>query len=169
MAGGDREREWPAALVELYRCHFDALVRSAQRIVQDPALAEDCVQEVFVSYYRKRPVHAAGATLGYLRAMTRNAAISKVRAEARQQRPILGDAVVSSPEDVVVGRIAGVDLAERVIALPQRQSQVIGCRLRGLSVEATAQVLDISAGSVKTHRFRAAAALRDSVGDAIAA
>ena len=156
--------DWSAELVELYRVQFSRFVREAERIVCDRALAEECVQDVFLAYHRKRPVHDAGRLLAYVRTMVRNAAITKVRGEARNREALASidrrRHTAASPEDVVVAAQAAKELLGQLDQLPGRQLQVIDCRLGGLSVDETADVLQISSGSVKTHRFRARAALR---------
>lgn len=54
---------------------------------------------------------------------------------------------------------------ERALAeLPRRQREVFELRIwQGLNVEETAQAMSCSTGSVKTHLFRALAALRDDL------
>jgi RNA polymerase sigma-70 factor (ECF subfamily) len=68
-------------------------------------------------------------------------------------------------------QVAGADLLQReqtmlkleaaLRRLPNRQREVFDLRIwQGLSVEETAQAMDCSEGSVKTHLFRALATLR---------
>lgn len=157
---------WSDELVEQYREHFDRFVWTAERIVCDRALAEECVQDAFLAYQRKRPNHDPDRLTGYLRTMVRNTAISKVRREARQRALVAQREVTTvSAEAVAIGRLAAEELVAQVITLPRRQLQVVDCRLDGLSVGETADVLDISSGSVKTHRFRAATAMRRAITD----
>lgn len=165
---------WSAELVELYGSHFGRFVYQAQRIVCDHALAEECVQDVFLAYHSKRPTHDPSRTVAYLRTMVRNAAISMVRSEVRRRDAAEASqhppaACAPSPEDIVVAEHAAEDILGQLERLPGRQLQVIDCRLGGMDVAATADVLQISSGSVKTHRFRARNALRHLTGVADAA
>ena len=68
-----------------------------------------------------------------------------------------------------IGVLNEHDFLGQLERLPGRQLQVIDCRLGGMDVAATADVLQISSGSVKTHRFRARNALRHLTGVADAA
>lgn len=165
QSGNPRPRDaqphaWGPALEHLYRAHYGRLVDVAHRIVRDRSLAEECVQEVFIAYHCKRPLHDASRTGAYLRTMTRNAAISMVRVEARQRREVVPISRPSPPaEDEAIARVASEELEASIVQLSRRQQQVIACRRCGLSVDETAEVLDITAGSVKTHRHRAATAI----------
>lgn len=166
----DEPVAWAISLETLYVEHFGRLVEVARRIVQDRALAEECVQDVFLSYHVKQPVHAPGKAAAYLRSMTRNAAISKVRREARQRRELPG-ATNAAPaaEETALAELAVDELVGQIVELSQRQRQVVSCSVRGLSVNETADVLAISSGSVKTHRSRAASHLRNHLDAPLAA
>ena len=155
---------WSTELVELYSSHFSRFVHQAQRIVCDYALAEECVQDVFLAYQRKQPSHDPDRMVAYLRTMVRNAAISVVRRESRTRDVATSfvsfDEAVASAEDIVVAALTAEEILGRLGQLPGRQLQVIDCRIDGMNVDETADVLQISAGSVKTHRFRARNAMR---------
>ncbi len=154
---------WSPSLIDLYADRFDQLVRSAQQVVCDRTLAEECVQEAFVSYHVKGVTPRPGAELAYLRTMVRNGAISMVRAEQRgrdvaNRLPVPCSA--PSPEAIVLAHLAAADLSTQVSQLAPRQAEVIELRLAGMSVSQTAQHLKVTSGTVKTHRHRAAEALQ---------
>lgn len=158
-------RSWSSALEQMYLASFDRLVHHAERVVQDRSLAEECVQDAFLAFHTKEIATAPGAEFAYLRTMVRNAAISLVRSQQRgrdvcRRLPMPGHA--PSPEDAVVARLTADDVARQVASLAPRQAEVIELRWVGMSVAETAQFLNVSDGTVKTHRHRAAEVLRQS-------
>lgn len=163
---------WSPGLVELYANSFDKLVGIAAGILRDRGLAEEVVQDAFVAYHVKNAEPAPGREQAYLRSMVRNGAISKLRSEARfvdaepeswQQRK------EPSAEAVALAAISAEHVTTTLRCLPGRQFEAVGLRLQGMSVLESADAMSISSGSVKTHRHRAAAAMRSALGDAVAA
>lgn len=163
---------WSPDLVELYANNFDKLVGIATGIVRDRGLAEEVVQDAFVAYHVKGAQPAPNREPAYLRSMVRNGAISKLRSEARfidaepepwQQRK------EPSAEVVALAAISAEQVTTKLSCLPSRQLEVVDLRLAGLSVLESADAMSISTGSVKTHRHRAAAAMRTILGDPVAA
>lgn len=162
---------WTPKTVRLYEQHFDALTCVAQRLLRDWSLAQDCVQDVFVAYATKNVRPMPGCEYGYLRTMVRNAAISMIRKEARTESCAEVDVgkSVHSTEDIVIALVTAGLIEGELESLSSRQYEVVDCRRRGMSVDETADELSVSPGTVKTHRFRAAATLHDVVQDVIAA
>lgn len=168
---GDKSRHrtsvrsaWSAELIELYATRFEQLVRAADRIVWDRSVAEDCVQEAFIGFHAKGVSPKPGCEAAYLRSMVRNAAITKLRKQARlsddsemDSRPGL------SAEENALRRMGSSELARAITGLPGRQAEALRYQLVGFSVGETAAAMSCSIGSVKAHRFRGAAALRRSV------
>jgi len=71
-----------------------------------------------------------------------------------------------SPEEQLQNEEAMQTLEQAVTALPNRQREAFMLRtFEGLDVAETAIAMSISAGSVKTHYFRAIHSLRDSLGE----
>lgn len=166
------DRAWSPELIDLYTTRFDQLVRCAQWVVRDRSLAEECVQEAFMSYHVKQISPRPGSEYGYLRTMVRNGAISMVRAQQRGREiaALLPEPCPEpSPETIVLAHIAAADLGAHLRQLAPRQAEVIELRLAGLSVGQTAQQLDVTDGTVKTHRHRAAKALLPHFGEVLAA
>jgi RNA polymerase sigma-70 factor (ECF subfamily) len=73
---------------------------------------------------------------------------------------------VRTPEAEVIGRETQLRIWAAIRRLPLRQREVFALRqMEGLSTDAVAAALGITAGSVKQHLFRAVAHLRRAVGD----
>jgi RNA polymerase sigma factor (sigma-70 family) len=69
-----------------------------------------------------------------------------------------------SPEDTTVGREDAGSLVTQLRTLARRQREVLACRyVLELSVAETAELLDISEGSVKVHAHRGLQALQQRI------
>ncbi len=154
----------------VFRRHYQALLRLAFVMVGDRGAAEDAVQDAFVSLHRNwrklRDPEAAGA---YVRSAVLNRCRSWVRRQATQRakRPLLlvqGGAPPKGPEDTTVARDEVGSVVAEMRALPRRQREVLACRfVLELSVAETADLLDISVGSVKTHSHRGLQTLQQRI------
>ncbi len=80
VARGDR-----AALASLFDAESGRLVAIAQRIVRRRDLAEEVVQEVFVTVWQKAAIFDAskGSARGWLTTIVRNRALNLIRNDAR--------------------------------------------------------------------------------------
>jgi RNA polymerase sigma factor (sigma-70 family) len=154
----------------VFRRHYAALLRLAVVMVGDRGAAEDAVQDAFVALHRNlaklRDPHAAEA---YVRSAVLNRCRSWVRRQATQRakRPLLlvqRGAPPRGPEDTTVARDEVGSLVAEMRTLPRRQREVLACRyVLELSVAETAELLDISDGSVKTHTHRGLQALQQRI------
>ena len=154
--------EPPRTLEDLYREHRMRFVRLAVLLVDDPATAEDVVQEAFTGLHRHwgrlRDEHAA---LGYLRTAVVNGSRSVLRrrrtareytpphtADARSAESL---AMLSAEHQAVVGALG---------KLPRRQREVLVLRYYGgLSEAEIAEATGISRGTVKSTASRGLDAL----------
>ena len=74
------------------------------------------------------------------------------------------DTATAQPDAALITQEDNARLAAAIKALPLRQQQVVLLRdFEGLDVNDTARAMACSAGSVKTHYFRAMAALRGAL------
>jgi RNA polymerase sigma factor (sigma-70 family) len=132
------------------------------------AAAEDIVQEAFIRVYGSRlKIRDPARAVGYLRITTINLARSVLR---RQQTALRHapdpPAEPPGPEEQVLTKVRNAGVMDALRLLPWRQQQVIMLRYYAdLSVLETAQTLQISAGTVKTHGFRALANLAEALQD----
>ncbi len=153
------------ALERLYDEHYVRLVRLAVLLLGDPGRAEEVVQDSFVAVYRRWD-RLEGADLpAYLRQTVVNRSRSVLRhlvvvARHQPERPLDGpgadqDTLRHDQRRTVLDALHG---------LPRRQREVLALRYYlDLSEREIAETLGISAGAVKSHASRGAAALRRSL------
>ena len=157
-----------AELEQLYAEHYPRLVRLAVLLLGDVGRAEEAVQDSFVAVYR-RGQRAGSAPLENPAAYLRQAVVNRSRTTLRHLMVVSrhpAEQPLSSPgadHDLAVGvrRRAVLDALGR---LPRRQREVIALRYYfDLSEREIAETLKISAGAVKSHASRGAAALRENL------
>ncbi len=74
----------------------------------------------------------------------------------------------ATPERELIDAQATARLEHAITRLPLRQQQVFLLReMQGFDVRQTAEIMQCSAGSVKTHYFRARQALREQLEDSV--
>jgi RNA polymerase sigma-70 factor (ECF subfamily) len=152
-------------LVPAYRRRVFGLAYS---ILRDRAAAEDLAQEVFVKLWQALPRYDGRARLStWIYAITRNAAISALR--ARRRDASLSDPAVAAEAEGVAARPAAAPdeamLRRRIEALPEKQRQAITLYyLDERPVEEVADMMGLPANTVKTHLHRARAGLAAALG-----
>ena len=149
-----------AELVEvLFRRHYVELLQLAVVMLGSREAAEDAVQDSFVALHRNwRSLRDPAAAEAYLRSAVLNRCRSWVRRQATQRAPrplMLVREQQESPEDATVGRDQVGTLVAVMRTLARRQREVLACRyVLEMSIAETAQLLEISEGSVKAHAHR---------------
>ena len=160
-----RLRDDPDAHADLFRQTHGPLVRYALRITGDAAAAEDVVQDVFVTLWRKREDLAEGDALqSLLYTMVRNRALNSTR-----RRRWHGDAD-EAPEPVSDTPPADLaldasDLQRHlhrwIDELPPRRGEAFALsRFHGLRHAEIADVMGLSERTVGTHILLALRELR---------
>jgi len=147
----------PRTLEDLYREHRMRFVRLAVLLVDDPATAEDVVQEAFTGLHRHwgrlRDEHAA---LGYLRTAVVNGSRSVLRRRrtAREYTPP-HTADARSAESLAMLSAEHQAVVSALSKLPRRQREVLVLRYYGgLSEAEIAEATGISKGTVKSTASR---------------
>jgi len=152
----------------LFRQHYAALLRLAVVMLGSREAAEDAVQEAFVALHRNwRSLRDPATAEAYLRIAVLNRCRSWVRRQITQRAPrplMLVPEQAESPEDTAIGRDEAGSLVAVMRTLARRQREVLACRyVLEMSVTETAQLLEISEGSVKVHTHRGLQALQQRI------
>ncbi len=156
----------PADIAELCARYRDVAFPMARRILGDDVLAEDVVQEVFLSVWRKPSAYdpARGSFSSWLMSLVHHKAVDAVRREqsqrdrqARAERELTGSAPPRflDVEDVVCDRAVAerVRLALSVLPAAQRQALALAY-YNGFTQREIAFLTAAPLGTVKT-RMRA--------------
>lgn len=148
---------------ELYRTHYQSLVRVATMLLRDIGAAEEVTQDGFVAMHKAWPrLRDSDKALAYLRQSVVNGARSVIR-----RRVVAGKytppAMLNAPgaEEAAFAVLERTDVVTALRELPTRQREVLVLRYYAdLSEAEIAQIMRISRGAVKSHAARGIAALR---------
>jgi RNA polymerase sigma-70 factor (ECF subfamily) len=176
VASGDIQ-----AFEQIMRRHNRMLYRTARSILRDEAEAEDCLQSAYLLAYRSMPTFAGRSKLStWLARIVINEALSRKRRRARHGVVIPIEAAANNddlghasadfateapgPEAEAMRREFGALIERRIDALPEVFRSVFILRaIEELSVEETAELLELPAATVRTRFFRARGLLRESL------
>ncbi len=108
----------PQQFDRAYREHAPAMLTAANRVLRDPAAAEDVVQDVFMHLWRKPGGFdpARGSMSSYLTMMARSRALDRWRTRVARDA-----AVERSARQVRLERPTGEDAAEPVLRKDSRR------------------------------------------------
>lgn len=167
-ARGERSgpHEAPPGFEQFFRSNYAAVVRIAQRIVGDGALADDVAQDAFIAAERQwRPAAGDTPSAGWVSVAAVHLALNALRGERRRDRRQLRASNGSGeqpalPEDVVLASASRDSVREALGRLPERTAAVLLLRHSGLSYAEVASALEVNVGAVGTMLRRAEAALR---------
>jgi RNA polymerase sigma-70 factor, ECF subfamily len=158
----------------IYDRHADAAFSLAHRICAQRALAEDVVQEAFLSLWRTRSRYDRnrGSVRTWVLGIVHNRAIDALRRRAVRDRGIVDEGL---PERVAAPERTDLDVARREEAreirdaladLPQEQSRVIELAyFGGMTHVQIASMLGTPVGTVKGRMRLGLAKMRMALGD----
>jgi len=155
-----------SAFDSVFRTHYAHLVRMAQSVVREPALAEEIAQEVMLELWRRRESLQVEQTFrAYLIRSTRNRALNHSRHQRIVEREAAAAAVdpPSSPsaEDEVLGVELERAVRDAIDGLPEDCREVFQLsREQGLKYAEIATALEISVKTVEKRMGHALAELR---------
>ena len=153
----------PLTLEDLYKTHRMRLIRLALLLVDEPATAEDVVQEAFTGLHRHwGNLRDSAAAVGYLRTAVVNGSRSVLRRRktAREYTPPHAPNARSA-ESLAMLTAEHQHVVKALQQLPPRQREVLVLRYYGnLSEAEIAEAAGISRGTVKSTASRALEALQ---------
>ena len=180
LRGGDA-----AALEQLMECYAARVYRLVHGITRNLADAEEVVQDVFLSLFRKIDAFERRSALGtWIYRIATNAALNKRRGKRSEVEVSLeehlpkfredghreGDRAFlladwsQTPEEELLSREGRATLSRAIDGLPEHYRAVLVLRdVEGLSNEEAAEILDESVASVKSRLHRARMALREQL------
>ena len=153
-------RSEEAALGELYDRYGAAAFRLAQRIVRDPALAEDVVQDAFLGIWRgaARFVPERARAAAWIMTLVHRRAVDLVRREQRRRAVPLEDGddsrTADSTENVVWLRLERERVQHAMAQLPDQQRETLELAYYGgFTQTELAQRLGRPVGTIKSQMF----------------
>ncbi|HUQ25031.1 MAG TPA: RNA polymerase sigma factor [Burkholderiales bacterium] len=167
----------------LMRTHNRMLFRTARAILHDDAEAEDALQEAYVKAYGAMGSFRGDAKVStWLARIVANEALQRLRKTRRRETIVplrssssheeineIAEGNMSKGPEQAAGRAEmRLLLEKRIDALPDAYRPVFMLRaVEELSVEETAEVLNIPAATVRTRFFRARSLMRESLASEI--
>lgn len=164
IRGGDE-----AAFETVFRDNYAHLVRMAESVIKERAIAEEIAQDVMLELWRRREtIEVEQSFRAYLSRSTRNRALNHIRHQRIVQREAVIAAATAestrgqSAEDEMLGSELERAVHNAIAALPEKAREVFQLsRDRGLKYSEIAVVLDISVKTVEKRMGQALAELRD--------
>ena len=164
-------RSEESALAELYDRYGRAAYGLALRVVRDPALAEDAVQEAFLALWRSaaRFVPERSKASTWILTLVHRRAVDAVRREQRRR----ADTLEGAPEPSVEGadedawlRLQRERVQEALRSLPDAQREALELAYYGgFSQSELAERLGEPLGTIKSRMFAGLARLRELLGE----
>jgi RNA polymerase sigma factor (sigma-70 family) len=162
------------ALGSLYDRFGGVAYRLALRVVRDASLAEDVVQEAFLTAWRQADTfdRSRGKVSTWILTLVHRRAVDLVRRQARfntlpDQLEVMAPRAESAEDDVAV-RETRREAQAALSTLSSAQREVLELAYwGGLSQSEIAAALGIPSGTVKSRTFTALARLREALGPTV--
>lgn len=149
----------PDAFGELFRRHRDRMWAVALRTTRNRELASDCVQDAFISAFRRAGSYRGDAAVTtWLHRIVVNACLDRLRRD-KPTNP-LPERELADRRDAHSAVDTRLDVREALDRLPEGQRlALVLVDMHGLSVAEAAQVLEVAEGTVKSRCSRGREAL----------
>lgn len=155
----------PDAFGELFRRHQDRMWAVAIRTLVDREAAADCVQEAFISAFRRAgSFRGDAAVTTWLHRIVVNACIDRMRRERALTGRTADVAEVERPDphDHQAGAETALIVRAALAKLPEQQRlALVLVDMHGYSVAEAAAILEVAEGTVKSRCFRGRVALAE--------
>jgi RNA polymerase sigma-70 factor (ECF subfamily) len=157
----------PEAFGELFRRHRDRMWAVALRTTGNRELAADCLQEAFISAFRRAESYRGDAAVTtWLHRIVVNACLDRLRRE----RPVthLPEQELPDRHDAPAQVDTRLAVQEALMRLPEAQRvALVLVDMHGLPVAEAAAVLEVAEGTVKSRCARGRAALAALLGPSV--
>jgi RNA polymerase sigma-70 factor (ECF subfamily) len=152
------------AFAELFRRHKDRMWAVALRITRDPELAADCVQDGFISAYRRADsFRGDSAVTTWLHRIVVNACLDRLRRRRPQSQ--LPEHDLADRRDEHARTELRLDLEEALGRLPTGQrAALVLVDMHAVPVSEAAVILGVAEGTIKSRCARGRAALAAQLG-----
>lgn len=158
-----------AAFDTIFRQWYEPVVRSANRILHDPGVAEELAQDVFLELWRRREQLPDGSSVpGYLMQAARNRALNHLRhLQVQKKSQVFVEALHEPAEqadaDTHANELEGA-IREAIAQLPPRTREVfLMSRERNLKYSEIADALGVTVKAVEANMSRALRQLRENL------
>lgn len=146
-----------SAFEAIYRAHVGRVYGLCLRMLQDPATAEDCTQEAFISAWRNLKTFEGRSSLG---TWLHRIAVNAVLGRTRRKEPVTHFADPEEASGAVIPAFADamdvLDLEQLIATLPTGARHVLVLQgVYGYTHEETAKFLGIAVGTCKAQLHRA--------------
>jgi RNA polymerase sigma-70 factor (ECF subfamily) len=154
-----------AAFNEIYHLYFHPVYNNAVKITRDHAVAEDILQEVFITLWEKRAtIDPERSLAGWLFVLCYNRSINILRRRLRESllyKQLPQPSESSSEEEIRFG--VQWNILENAMSRlsPQRRRVFELCKLQGKTYEEAATELHISKYTVKEYLSAALVAIKE--------
>lgn len=149
----------------LFVQHYERLVLFAESYVGDSRVAEDLVQDVFLSLLSRVDFEKVEYTRSYLFSCVKNNCIDYLRGlKIRDKHDVLllDAAFYTGDFDLLEEEVLIRKVAEEIERLPEQRRQILKCSVyHGMSYTEISEMTGLSVNTVKTHMKKAYQDLRE--------
>ncbi|WP_316751497.1 RNA polymerase sigma factor [Pedobacter gandavensis] len=156
-----------SAFGKLYAHYSEMIYGRLLRLLKDPDMADEIIQELFLKVWEKRTqVNPLQSFKSYLYTIAENLVYDHFRKVARDRklqekfRQITTELYTHTEEDLLIKE--SMESINKAISTlpPQRQTAFVLCKMEGKSYEEAAEIMGISISTVSNHLVKANITIR---------